>query len=62
MNDFIVFTGMAIASLCAGTLLHFLGWQWVNIAALPMIVIILIAVTWLKISQRQLITDRQLEP
>ena len=62
MNDFIVFTGMAIASLCAGTVYHFLGWQWVNFAALPMIVIILIAVMWLKILQRQLITDRQLEP
>lgn len=52
-NDFIVFIGMAISSLCAGTLYHFLGWQWVNIAALPMIAIILIAVTWLIFSQRQ---------
>ena len=62
MNDFIVFTGMAIASLCAGTLYHFLGWQWVNLAALPMIAVILIAVIWLKLVQRRSITDQQLVP
>ena len=62
MNDFIVFTGMAIASLCAGTLYHFLGWQWVNLAALPMIAVILIAVIWLKIVQRRSIIDQQLIP
>ena len=62
MNDFIVFTGMAIASLCAGTLYHFLGWQWVNLAALPMIAVILIAVIWLKLVQRRSIPDQQLIP
>jgi MFS family permease len=60
-NDFIVFTGMAIASLFAGTVYHFFGWQWVNLAALPMIVIILISTTWLMISQRKLTTSKHLE-
>ena len=61
-NDFIVFIGMAISSLFAGTLYHFFGWQWVNIAALPMIVIILFAVIWLVVSQRQTLASHQLEP
>ena len=61
-NDFIVFIGMAISSLFAGTLYHFLGWQWVNIAALPMIAIILTAVILLAVFRRQILDDQQLEP
>ena len=46
-NDFIVFTGMAISSLFSGTLYHFMGWNWVNMATLPMIGVVMVAVFWL---------------
>ena len=52
-NDLIVFTGMAMSSLFSGTLYHFMGWQWVNYAALPMISIVLIAVIWLAFSEHR---------
>lgn len=45
--DMIVFTGMAFSSLFSGTLYHFLGWSWVNLAAVPMILIVLLSVFWL---------------
>ncbi|MEE2745532.1 MAG: MFS transporter [Pseudomonadota bacterium] len=51
-NDLIVFTGMALASLFSGTLYHFLGWQWVNFATLPMIITIVLSLIWLNIYQR----------
>jgi MFS family permease len=47
-NDFAVFTLVTIASLSAGMLQHKLGWQMVNYAALPFILIIFISVIWLK--------------
>ena len=51
-NDFIVFTGMAISSLFSGTLYHFMGWSWVNMAPLPMIGLVMIAVIWLALRNR----------
>ena len=41
LNDFIIFTTVAIASLTAGTLQHQLGWQSVNVGVIPLLVIIL---------------------
>ncbi len=47
-NDFIVFSMVAFASLCAGYLQHHFGWQMVNIGVLPAITIMLLSVLWLK--------------
>ncbi len=41
MNDFLVFTATAAASLSAGALLHNLGWWWVNVAVIPLVIIII---------------------
>jgi MFS family permease len=40
-NDFIVFTIAAISSFAAGALLHWLSWQMVNYAALPLLALAL---------------------
>ena len=56
-NDLIVFSGMAVASLFSGTIFHFLGWQWVNFAALPMILIIILSVIGLSLNQKKLPTN-----
>ena len=46
-NDFIIFTGLAISSLMAGGIyLHF-GWNWINYAMLPVILVILFSALWL---------------
>ena len=52
LNDFLIFTMVAIASLFAGVLQHQFGWRMVNLGVVPFIVTILAAVIWLKLSQR----------
>lgn len=47
LNDFLVFSMVATASLSAGSLQHQFGWQFVNYAALPAITIILFGLGWL---------------
>lgn len=52
LNDFIVFSVVAFASLSAGILHHNLGWQFVNYMAIPSLVIILLSLFWLyKVNQ-----------
>ncbi len=52
-NDFLIFTGLAISSLMAGSVYHFYGWDWVNYAMLPMILIILLSALWLRSVRRK---------
>lgn len=53
LNDFMVFSMVSLASLSAGALQHLLGWQFVNYAALPMLVIIMASLSWLyRVDQR----------
>ncbi len=46
-NDFAVFSTVTVASLSAGALQNTFGWQMVNIGALPLLLIILLALIWL---------------
>jgi MFS family permease len=46
INDFIVFTSMALASLSAGALQHQLGWQNVNVMVLPVMLVTLVVVLY----------------
>lgn len=48
MNDFILFTGLALSSLFSGVIYHFLGWMWVGLATLPMILAVLLSALWLR--------------
>lgn len=52
-NDFLIFTGLAISSLMAGSVYHFLGWDWINYAMLPIILTILLSALWLRSIRRQ---------
>ena len=56
-NDFVVFTFAAISSFAAGALLHWLSWQFVYYAALPVICIALITQLWLWICKRPRLTS-----
>ena len=52
VNDFIVFSTVASASLSAGALQHHFGWQAVNIGAIPALLIILLSLLWLRFSHK----------
>jgi len=47
LNDFIIFSMVALASLSAGILNHKFGWQFVNYMAIPTLSIILLCLAWL---------------
>jgi len=47
LNDFLVFSVVAFASLSAGILHHNLGWQFVNYMAIPALSLILLSLFWL---------------
>lgn len=52
LNDFLIFTTVAISSLSAGALHHKLGWQMVNLGVLPLLFIVLTSVIWGKLKYR----------
>jgi MFS family permease len=56
-NDFLVFGLMSIASLSSGGLMHWLGWEAVNLAMTPFLVLAAGALIWLSIRQRAQIAD-----
>ena len=56
-NDFVVFTIAAISSFSAGALLHWLNWQLVNSAALPVLGLVLLTQSWLWLSRRPAVSS-----
>ena len=54
LNDFVVFSSAACASFSAGALLHLIGWQQVNYAVIPMIMLALGLHLWLWTQNRML--------
>ncbi|MDH5425239.1 MAG: MFS transporter [Gammaproteobacteria bacterium] len=52
-NDFFVYGSVTIAALTAGYLQYTFGWRVVNLGVLPLIVSILMALVWLKLSKQE---------
>jgi hypothetical protein len=52
LNDFAVFTTVALSSLSAGALQSSYGWQAVNIGLIPLLVLILASILWGKSRSR----------
>ena len=59
LNDFVVFSSAACASFGAGALLHTLGWQLVNYAVVPLIVLVSLAHGWLWLQRRRQLATGQ---
>jgi MFS family permease len=53
LNDFLVFGTTATASFLAGFLQERLGWLPLNQASIMLILVAVMAVTWLRVQQRQ---------
>lgn len=51
VNDLIIFSFVALGSLMSGTLLHWLGWNLLNLLMLPLILIVALSTLWLIIRQ-----------
>jgi len=52
LNDFVVFTSAACSSFGAGALLHLLGWQLVNLAVIPLVLLTIVLHCWLWLKSR----------
>ena len=52
LNDFAVFTTVALASLSAGALQNLFGWEVVNIGVLPLLAFVAAALFWLSMKHR----------
>ena len=48
INDFFVFGTVAVCSLAAGATYQAVGWAAVNLAALPLLVLVVVAIIWLR--------------
>jgi MFS family permease len=53
LNDFLVFATVTATAFTSGTLQHHFGWQMVNTGVIPLIVLVLVAITWLRWRQRR---------
>ena len=51
--SFINYTFVALVSLLSGALVHFLGWQWVNLSSIPLLVVAAVATLWFAATQRK---------
>ena len=52
LNDFLVMGMVTLASFSSGTLMSQLGWQAVNLATIPFLVLASAALIWLTLSER----------
>ncbi len=53
LNDFLVFGTTAAASLSAGALHATLGWQAVNLAAVPLLAVVAAMIAWLRLREHR---------
>ena len=53
LNDFLVFGTTAVTSLSAGKLLAWFGWEGVNYAVFPMVVLALVMIAWLAMHRKK---------
>ncbi len=54
LNDFLILATVTATAFASGPLHHRLGWQAINASVLPMIVLIAVAILWLKRRQQAL--------
>jgi MFS family permease len=45
-TNFIIYCFVALLSLSSGALVHYVGWMWVNLGALPLLVVAGLATFW----------------
>ncbi|MBT5647453.1 MAG: MFS transporter, partial [Rhodospirillaceae bacterium] len=53
MMNQIIYTVVAIGSLSSGAFIHFFGWDWVNVAAIPLLAIAAAVTFWYAASTRK---------
>ncbi len=52
-NDFLIFAMMAVSSFSSGLIVTGAGWEAVNLSALPMVAVLIVAIAWLALRGRR---------
>lgn len=55
-NDFLIFGTMALGSFASGKLMATVGWEWVNVAAFPPVLLVALLLGWVALRRRGLPT------
>ena len=53
LNDFLIFSVAALASLSSGAIQHGAGWYWVTLAIVVPMTVVLVATIWLQLARRR---------
>lgn len=61
LNDFAVFSTVAVASLSAGVLHHAFGWQVVNIGVIPLLMFVVVSIARLPAAERRMVAKLPVE-
>lgn len=59
LNDFVVFGTVTLTSFSSGAVQQTLGWQTINMAVIPFLVLVAIANLWLRIKAQMPVSDLQ---
>lgn len=54
MMNQIIYTVVAVGALSSGAFVHFFGWNWVNIGAMPLLVVAAAVLIWYAAGQRRI--------
>lgn len=58
LNDLAIFSLVAVGSLMSGSLLHYLGWETLNLIMLVPITLVVLAIIWLRMNSAHLTSER----
>jgi len=61
-TNFIIYVFVALVSLSSGAMVHYFGWMWVNIGAVPMLVIAAAVMMWYSAQPKQKAVAELLAP
>ena len=53
LHNFLVFSTVAASAFSSGAIQHTLGWEWINIAMIPPMFLVVIELSWLRFVTRQ---------
>ena len=56
-NNTIIYVVVGCVSIASGALMHFFGWKWVNLGALPLLAIATLAALWLAMQKRKTVLE-----
>jgi hypothetical protein len=60
--NFITYGFVALLSLSSGALVHYFGWTWVNLSAIPLLLTAGAATLWFSASQRVAVAQQPTTP